>query len=229
MEIRHRTMVGVTMCVLFLTTGVAPEAVWSQDLMLGFDAGRSRATFRATFQGERVDGLDHETGATMGLSIALRVAEHASLGSGVTWIRKGASGAIPGSVTGFDETLLVDLDLDYIQLPLLANIHLPQLGRVRPSLFGGPAVALEVRCGVNTAPEEIALTLGCGADDHGRSRTDWSALLGGGLAYRLQAGPEIRLQARYEVGLTEIDDLDTLEVHNRGSVLTAGVAVPVGR
>lgn len=218
-------MGGVTMCALFLTAGLAAEPVRAQDVMLGLDAGLSRTTF----QGERVDGLDHEAGATVGLSVEWRVAEPVSLGSGVTWIRKGASGAIPGSVTGFDETLLVDLDLDYVQLPLLAHVHLPRLGRLRPSLFAGPAVALEIRCAVNTAPEEIALTLGCGADDDGRSRADWSALLGGGLAYRLRGAAEIRLQARYELGLTEIDDIAALEIHNRGSVLTAGVALPVGR
>lgn len=89
-------------------------------------------------------------------------------------------------------------------------------------------MAFEIRCAAQTAPEEIALTLGCGTDDGGRSRTDWNVLLGGGLAYRAGGGAAIRLEGRYDFGLTEIDDTTGLEVHNRSFVLTSGGSVPVG-
>lgn len=48
-----------------------------------------------------------------------------SLESGASGIRKGATGTIPRSTTGFDETLLVNPRLDYLQLPALARFHLP--------------------------------------------------------------------------------------------------------
>lgn len=102
------------------------------------------------------------------------------------------------------------LRLDYLQLPVLARLHLPAVGTVRPSLFAGPAVAFEIGCTVQTASEEIALTLGCGTDDDGRTRTDWSVLLGGGGAYRVGGGA-VRLEGRYDIGLAEIDDISGLE------------------
>lgn len=210
--LRTATVLALSIAALLV------EQSHAQDLSLGLEVGLSMATFSV----ENIPGLDHKAGLAVGVSMAWRLDDLLSLQTGASWIRKGATGDIPGSITGFDETLLVDLRLDYLQLPALARFHFPTAGTLAPSLFAGPAVEFEVGCAVQTPPQEIAL--GCGMHD----RTDWSVLLGGGLAYRGGGGGAVHLEGRYDIGLTEIYDISSLGVHNRGFVLTTGVSVPVG-
>lgn len=172
MKIKNALRTATAMALALATAALLAghEHADAQGLSLGFDAGISMATF----SGENIAELDHKAGLAAGVSMAWRVDDFLSLETVASWIRKGASGLIPGSITGFDESLLMNLNLDYLQFPALARFHLPSVGMLRPTLFAGPAVAFEIACEVQTAPEEIALTLGCGAADAGRSKIDLS-------------------------------------------------------
>lgn len=205
------------------TTALAAGQAHAQGLSLGVDVGVSMATF----SGERIAGLQHRAGPVLGVSIVVRPDGLLSLETGANWIRKGARGTLSASTTGFDEALPVDLRLDYVQLPALARFYLPAVGTVRASLFAGPAVAFDIGCSVQTAPVEIAFTLGCGTQEYDRS-TDWSLLLGGGIAHRRAGGWTVRLDGRYDLGLTNLDQASDLEVRNRGFVVTTGMSVPIG-
>lgn len=215
-----RTM---TAGALLLVLG-ATEPARAQNVSLGFDLGLSMATFSGDANGERLD-LRHEPGVHAGATVTWAVRDLVSLETGLSWIRKGAT----GTVLGFEEALATDIRLDYLQAPLLARLHLPLGMALRPALFAGPAVAFETDCGVRTAPSELALTLGCGGEDHLREKIDWSVLVGGGLAYDV-GGTSLHVDGRYDVGLVKIAaHTDNLDVRNRAFVLTTGVSFPLGR
>lgn len=214
-----KNSLGTAVALTLSIAALLAEQAHAQDLSLGVEVGLSMPAFSV----ENSPALDYKAGLAAGVSLAWRLDDLLSLEAGTSWIRKGATGTIPGSITGFDETLLVDLRLDYLQIPALARVHFPTAGTLAPSLFAGPAVAFEVGCAVQSAPREIAL--GCGT----RNQAAWSLLLGGGLAYRVGGSGAVRLEGRYDIGLTEIYDISGLGVHNRGFVLTAGASMPIGR
>jgi hypothetical protein len=48
-------------------------------------------------------------------------------------------------IAGTDDLAVIDLELAYLELPLLARLVWPR-GQVRPAVFGGPSVALRIGC-----------------------------------------------------------------------------------
>ena len=86
--------------------------------------------------------------------------------------------------------------LDYLELPVLLRIGLPELAGVRPALLVGPAVAVEVREQFKDSGEshdvdiakdtDAGVVLGLGLEG-GRGRTRWL------------------LDARYELGILDLE------------------------
>lgn len=218
---RHASY-GIVMAHLLVLSLVTDGAGQTGEVRLGLDAGLTLATFRGT----DVEGLDTQTGATAGLTVERQIHDLVWIGTGLGWVQKGAT----GTLTGFEEPLATDLQLDYLQIPLLFGVGLASDGRVRPIAFAGPAVAFELSCEVRTAPAELALTLGCPEDDS-RRQTDWSAVLGAGIEY--DAGRAlVRVTGRYDHGLTQLNDTEggqLAQLHNRTFAIGAGVSVPIGR
>lgn len=218
---RH-TSNGIVMAHLLLLSLVTDGAGQIGEVRLGLDAGLTLATFR----GAAVEGLDTQTGASVGLTLDRQVHDLVWIGTGVGWAQKGAT----GTLTGFEEPLVTDLRLDYLQIPVLFGVGLAPDSRVRPTVFAGPAVAFEMSCDVRTAPEELAVTLGCPEDDS-RRQTDWSAILGAGIGYDTGRAL-VRVTGRYDHGLTQLNDTEGgqfAQLHNRAFVIGAGVSVPIRR
>jgi hypothetical protein len=200
----------------------AAGPVHGQSLSLGLDLGVSVATLHA----EQSDRLHFGTGPALGVTAGWRLTDVLSVGGGLSWLRKGAE----GTLIGFEEPLSVDIRLDYVQVPLVARLRLPGAGALRPTVFGGTAVAFETGCDVRTPPSELALTLGCEGPEDQRATTDWSVLLGGGVDYETRRG-SLRIQGRYDLGLTRIDEAPDVQfpnLKNRAFVVTTGWVVPVG-
>lgn len=107
-------------------------------------------------------------------------------------------------------------------------MSIPNSTRFTPALSAGGAASFETRCQVGTAPEELALTLGC--DDtgsgEGRTTTDWSVIFGFGIDYH-RGVIVLSLDARYGFGLVELGTVAGLK--NRGGTVALGVRVPAGR
>lgn len=208
--------------VVLLSILATAEPGHGQSLSLGLDLGVSVATLGA----EQTDRLHYAAGPAVGMTMGWRLTDAFSVGSGLGWLRKGAE----GTLIGFEEPLAVDIRLDYVQIPFLARLTLPGAGALRPTLFGGTAVAFETGCDVRTAGSELALTLGCDGPEDERATTDWSVLLGGGLEYETRRG-SLRIQGRYDHGLTRIDEAPDVQfpnLENRAFVITAGWVMSVG-
>jgi hypothetical protein len=196
-----------------------PGAGSAQDVRIGAHAGVASSTFR-TDDGHRLDGYRH--GLALGVRVDVGVAGPLRLETGVSWTEKGAE----GTVQGFEEPIATQVRLRYLQVPLLLRLDLRSNASLRPSVAVGPAISFEVGCAYEQDPSNVAVVLGC--QDPDRARTDWGLIFGGGLAF--DAGRAIIIfDARYDVGLRDLDTIDQLRTRNRTFSVSTGLAIPIGR
>lgn len=113
------------------------------------------------------------------------------------------------------ETDVGDLEIDYLEFPAVVKLGVP-LAVIKPSVFGGAAVAFRTRCELDGAA--------CGDDAF--ESTDVSAVLGADVAIHL-GGVSLWADARYNVGLRDINDAEDVfgDLSNRNWNLTAGIGV----
>lgn len=115
------------------------------------------------------------------------------------------------------------LDLAYVQIPALLKVSVPT-GLLRPGLFGGVALAVNVDCEVvengSSGCSDIA---GFDVDD-----VDLNAVAGADLSVSL-AAVSLWADGRYYVGLSDVGDFEDIldDVKNRSWELTAGVGIPL--
>ncbi|HEY5132378.1 MAG TPA: porin family protein, partial [Candidatus Krumholzibacteriaceae bacterium] len=100
--------------------------------------------------------------------------------------------------------------LTYFEIPVLARLNIPTGGAVCPNVYAGPAIGFKM----SAKGEAESGSLSAENDIEGLKRTDFGIIVGGGLEFKLTS---IRLlfDARYEAGLTSIDDTaDAIDVKN---------------
>lgn len=215
---RSQTFFTCSLPVLTALLALAPATAQTPP---GPAIGLHAGTSVAHFAGDGMEGVDQRrVGPAIGGLVSLRVRGPLGLQLEVGWVRKGGRGALQG----FEESLAVDLEIDYLQVPLLATLSLPALGPLRPVLRTGPTVSFELDCDVRTAPIELAITLGCepSAPDGARRTVGWGWIGGGALLFEI-AGRTLFVDARADLGLTTLDrELDAVDVKNRALLLTVG-------
>ncbi|HUF34507.1 MAG TPA: porin family protein [Gemmatimonadales bacterium] len=108
-------------------------------------------------------------------------------------------------------TATLDIELAYLELPVLAHFSLPT-GRFRPVVFGGPAPALQLGCDLQliVQPEPIRAT--CREAEITFRDWDLGLVLGGGVEAHLNRAT-LALEARYTAGFRSI--LDDARIDNR--------------
>lgn len=126
-------------------------------------------------------------------------------GKGVKYNRDFAFSLFESSVSG---NLTADADVSYIEIPIVAKLHLPVAGSVRPYVYGGPALGIlsdkktSVRAEVSGIsvpgipaglPVDIPVTFSF-------YDMDWSAVIGGGVSFRME-NTALGIDARYTMGL----------------------------
>lgn len=115
------------------------------------------------------------------------------------------------------------LDLTYVTIPALLKVGLPT-GLVRPSVFGGIALALKIDCELDeNNPQPCDDVAGVEVND-----TDWNAVVGAELEMGL-AGLSLLADGRYYVGLSDLGEFEEVvgDVKNRSWEFTAGLGIPI--
>lgn len=131
--------------------------------------------------------------------------------------------------TGANSALDGSIRINYIAVPVLLRFAFAMPNSsVRPFVFVGPEIAFKVGC---TARGEILAVTGsrdCDETDvlADIKSTDVGAAAGGGIEFN--AGTYVmRLDARYTLGLTNINDApDEREIKNRAFSVTIGLGIP---
>lgn len=161
-------------------------------------AGLSLGATRSTLYGDDVARVgDPRWGFYGGAFGETRVADFLSLNLGVNYAQKGGE-ALFG--TDLQDLESLDLELAYVELPLLVELVLP-LSRTWDLLaYGGIAAAFHVSCKASLGGGDRQ---SCKDTPLGGPKTEWGLPVGGGLSYTLDDGEMVVFEARYTWGLNE--------------------------
>jgi hypothetical protein len=96
--------------------------------------------------------------------------------------------------------LEVNQNLNYFEIPLLLKVNLPTEGKIKPSLYAGPALGILMSAEV----EDLDVK------DYMKG-TDFGIIAGAALGYQMESGMLFG-EFRYEVGLSTIWDLSDEEL-----------------
>ncbi len=193
--------------ILVLLGLVAPMLLSAQGprAAVGAQVGYSRADLG----GPDAEGIRARQGALTGVYLAAPLGRSLFLRPELLFALKGGR----TEVTLEDgSTATLDIDLAYIEVPLLARVTFP-IGRVRPVLFGGPATGFQIGCDLQVILATETVRSSCGEAGVAIFRTwDYGLVAGGGVEFGW-AQSALSLEARYTAGVRSI--VDGATVRNR--------------
>lgn len=219
------TVVCAALVTLALLAGPAPAQ--AQGLSLGVEGGATFADFSLDADVETAE-LESLTGFRVAGVVRYGFGGMWGLQSGVGLTQKGARA--PASETGLTDDL--DFNLDYVEIPLLLTLDIPTgPAPVNPRLFAGPQVGFESACDVSADLSGVSESVECNADALGENTldtkgTDVSLVFGGGLDFGLGGPAALTLDGRYDLGLTDINDIEDVgatEIKNRTFSISGGL------
>lgn len=113
------------------------------------------------------------------------------------------------------------IKLDYIQVPVLAQLRFPTSGRAVPFLIAGPSIGFKASCKVKADAGTISAEFDCEDPDEDFipiKSTDLSGVLGVGVEVS-----GLTISARYTHGFSNINDLAGEQEKVRNRVLSLAV------
>lgn len=205
--------IGVTVALVLLAAPLE-----AQENRVGLVGGLTMATWG----GDDVDDPDGSLGYDVGAYLSWQVGDTWAFRPGVYYVQKG--------IEDSDASGEAELNLDYIEFPLLLEYRIPTEGALGVSLMGGPAAAFNLGCDLEGTSGGVSVTADC--DDLGIDvkSIDLGAMIGMGLRFAAGESVGIVVEANYNYGLLSIDDSGgDADIKNRAFQVNAGVSFPVGR
>ncbi|HEX6251245.1 MAG TPA: porin family protein [Gemmatimonadaceae bacterium] len=178
-----------------------------------WDFGLTAGVNIATLGGDDVDDAGNLTGFFLGVSLVRPMTDMISFQGEIAYSRKGATANFGGTE--------IELRIDYIDVPLLAKIHLGPAtpGGVRPALFLGPFLGFKVGC----EGEAAGISADCEDADLDVKAVDFGLVGGAGIDF-----DRYGVFARYQFGLASIDDSnDSADAFNRVIQIGGRVSIPL--
>jgi hypothetical protein len=198
---------GARLGVILVLLGVAtPVLLLAQGRRsaVGAQVGYSRADLG----GPDAEGIRARQGAATGVYLA------APLGGGL-FLRPELLFALKGGRTEVSTEkgpATLDIDLAYIEVPLLARVTFPT-GRIRPVLFAGPSAGFQIGCDLQVFAVDTTARRSCDEVEFGLFRTfDYGVVGGGGVEFGWGQSA-LSLEARYTNGIRSI--VEGARVRNR--------------
>jgi outer membrane protein with beta-barrel domain len=181
----------------------ARAAAWFTRPAVGVQVGYSRADLALGGSGNL---LNSRQGAITGVYLQFPVRDFLAIRPELLFSLKGGRTVATGLAD-------IDIELAYLELPLLLRASIPT-GSLRPVLFAGPSVAFQIGCDfTSTLPGDSTTRLTCGQDALTTVREwDFGLVGGGGVEMRLRRAT-IALEARYTAGTRSV--LEGIELKNR--------------
>lgn len=203
------------LCFLLLAAAT-PVAAQSR-AVIGIELGYTRASF----SGRDSRGVTLHEGAVAGAYFQVRLAPWLAVRPGLQIVSKGgATSVVPTNSTN---AVRVDLDLVYLDLPLLLRSRVPLVGRTRLILTGGAVPSLRIGCNVEVTDQGVVLSRSqCQTVNVGAFRRwDFQVLGGLGLGIPIE-NSELAVEARFTQGLPSVSDLADIKTR----ALTFVISVP---
>ena len=220
---RYGTALLAIACMLAL----APAGARAQEITLGVKGGLNFANLSVDAPDDPDFGFDSQTDFLAGAFAQFGIGRVFAVQPEVLYSQRGANSR--------DEDPAAKLNLDYIEVPLLLMARLgSRESPMYPILYAGPSVAFETRCSVTGEQDGSSVSLDCddpqldGALE--TTKTNFGLVFGGGFEI-LYSRLTIQLDARYNLGLTNLNDADDaaeVSVKNRTWSFMLGLGIPVG-
>ena len=208
---------GVAICLM----AVARNAGAQESAAVGAEVGYSRADLT----GENADLVESRQGAITGVYLHLPVGPVVSVRPEVLFSLKG--GRTVALIARTSDLVDIDIELAYLELPVLARLTLPA-GRVRPAIFGGPSVGLQIGCDFLLTFQMRSTRLTCGetSDTTVREVTgvrewDFGWIAGAAVEMHLPR-TTLALQGRYSAGFRSVLE-GGVDLKNRGVAVLFGL------
>lgn len=193
------------------STAASRAAAWYTRPAVGVQVGYSRSDIALGGGGNL---LNSRQGAISGVYLQFPLSEIFAIRPELLFSLKGGSAV---ATIGSEGEQNIDIELAYIELPVLFRVSFPT-GSVRPVLFGGPAMAIQVGCDFSFS-DSVRST--CGQDNLSIVRGwDFGLVGGGGVEKRLRRAI-IALEARYTAGMRSI--VEGVDLKNRAFGLVFAV------
>lgn len=176
---------------------------------------------RASFSGRDSRGVTLHEGAVAGAYFQVRLASWLAVRPGLQIASKGgATTVVPVDSLG---SVRVDLDLVYLDLPVLLRSRIPAFGSTRLILTAGMVPSLRIGCNVELSDVTVSLSRNaCNQVSLGVFRTwDVEALGGVGFGIPIERS-ELALEARFTQGLRSVTEVG--DIKNRA--VTFVISVP---
>jgi Outer membrane protein beta-barrel domain len=204
---------------------VGPLAAQTRHPSPGVQIGYSRADLGggAGAQTGRRDGT------LAGVFVRERLSRVLSLQPELLFARKGGRFTVGADTTGDgvpDITGVADLELAYIEAPVLLRLSLPRhRGGISPVVFGGVAPAFRIGCAVGATTSTAGITLpDCQSNNvFGLRGVDLGLVVGGGMQIQY-ARSVVSIDARLTSGIRGIGH-DRNSVKNRALGILFGVTL----
>ncbi|HEX2220016.1 MAG TPA: porin family protein [Gemmatimonadales bacterium] len=202
-------VVAACVCATSVPAGAQERAA------VGAEVGYSRADLT----GEASDLVESRQGAITGVYLHLPASRVLSVRPELLFSLRGGRALVlvEGSITE------LDIELAYLEFPLLARAVLPR-GRVRPAVFGGPSVALQIGCDlVFTFSPDSTGRFTCGQEQATSQVREWDLAWIAGAALELHLPrTTLALQGRYTAGFRSILE-GPVDLRNRGIAVLFGL------
>ncbi|MGI9038235.1 MAG: porin family protein [Gemmatimonadota bacterium] len=197
---------------------VVPSAQAQQN-MVGIKGGLIVSDLSATEEQE-LEGTKSKTGFGFGAFLQVQIAGALSVQPEALYLNKGVKGD-----TGSGE-----LELSYIQVPILVQYHISTASGLSPRVYLGPTIAFETGCEISGFDIEGGeAEANCERVDVDTKSADFGLVFGAGVD--VPAGRFVVTgDARYDLGVTNLDDSGADgSVKNRAWEFFLGVGLPIGR
>ncbi|MDQ6829914.1 MAG: PorT family protein [Gemmatimonadota bacterium] len=216
----RRTRRSIAAIVLVAATAGVARA---QAFTVGVIAGVNRANLGGSDAGH----YDARTGLIIGGTISRTLTDVFAVELQGLYSQKGGEAPAVEGTGG--------VHLDYFEVPLLLKAMLPvsPSQAIRPYLIAGPAVAFRIKCDLGSDVSGSGGRIDCddpllGGEAKSKS-VDYGLLFGGGTDIRFGGGA-LRLEVRYDLGLSTIDGTQSrADVKNRVWSFLAGLSYGIGK
>jgi hypothetical protein len=209
---------GVAACLVASRTAAGQEGA-----AVGAEVGYSRADLI----GGDSDPVESRQGAITGVYVHLPLNRVVSVRPELLFSVRG--GRTPVGIAGppTDDFAEIDLELAYLELPLLARMVLPR-GRFRPAVFGGPSLALQIGCDFLFITADTSRST-CGQEEDSdlpalaKQVREWDLAWVAGAAMEMHLPrTTLSLQGRYSAGFRSVLQ-GGVDLRNRGLAVLFGL------
>ncbi len=202
--------------VLLLTAAFGASTAAAQSIVsLGLQGGVNQANVSATVDGSDVDP-GNRTGGFGGVTASYHFSRKFALQGGALYIGKGFD---PGG------QVLADLDVNYVDFPLLAILTFP-IGEslFAPRVFAGPVFSWRASCNLTADPGDASGVTDCELD--AAKTFDFGVEVGAGLKIGKGVGG-LTLDVAYNYGITNISNVEGDKISNRTLMFAVGWLFPI--